>query len=161
VVIEQGKVVSIDYTLKNSNGEVLDSSEGREPLPYLHGAGNIIPGLEAALDGKSAGDQVNAVIEPEQAYGLRDDNQIGKVARTDLAGVGEISVGTQLQAQTPEGPRVVVVTAMDEESVTIDANHPLAGETLHFDVKVSDIREATPEELEHGHAHDGSGGCSH
>ena len=151
--IEQGKVVSIDYTLKNSDGQVLDSSEGREPLPYLHGAGNIISGLEAALDGKAEGDQLNAVIPPEEAYGQRDEAQIGKVARTDLQGVGEISVGTQLQAQTPQGPRIVVVTDMDDESVTIDANHPLAGETLHFDVTVCDVRDATPEELEHGHAH--------
>lgn len=151
--IEQGKVVSIDYTLKNSDGQVLDSSEGREPLPYLHGAGNIIPGLEAALDGKAEGDQLNAVIPPEEAYGQRDEAQIGKVARTDLQGVGDISVGTQLQAQTPQGPRIVVVTDMDEESVTIDANHPLAGETLHFDVTVCDVRDATPEEIEHGHAH--------
>ena len=160
MTIEQGKVVQIDYTLKNSDGEVLDTSEGREPLPYLHGAGNIIPGLEAALDGKSSGDQVNAVIEPEKAYGLRDENQIGKVARSDLEGVGDISVGIQLQAQTPEGPRIVVVTDMDDESVTIDANHPLAGETLHFDVTVGDVRDATPEELEHGHPH-ASGECSH
>lgn len=151
--VEQGKVVSIDYTLKNSEGEVLDTSEGREPLPYLHGAGNIIPGLEAALDGKSSGDQVKAVIEPEQAYGVRDENQVGKVARSDLEGVGDISIGTQLQAQTPEGPRIVVVTDMDDETVTIDANHPLAGETLHFDVTVGDIRDATAEEVEHGHAH--------
>ncbi len=151
--IEQGKVVSIDYTLKNSEGEVLDTSEGREPLPYLHGSGNIIPGLEAALDGKSSGDQVNAVIEPEKAYGVRDENQVGKVARSDLEGVGDISIGTQLQAQTPQGPRVVVVVEMDDESVTIDANHPLAGETLHFDVTVGEIRDATAEEVEHGHAH--------
>jgi len=161
MVIEQGKVVSIDYTLKNSEGQVLDTSDGREPLPYLHGAGNIIPGLEAALEGKSTGDQVNAVIEPEHAYGLRDENQIGKVARSDLAGVGEIAVGTQLQAQTPEGPRVVVVTDMDDETVTIDANHPLAGETLHFDVTVSDVRDATPEEVKHGHVHAPGDDCSH
>lgn len=157
MIAEQGKVVSIDYTLKNSDGQILDTSEGREPLAYLHGAGNIIPGLESALEGKSAGDQVTAVIEPEQAYGLRDNNQVGKVARSDLQGVGDISVGTQLQAQTPEGPRIVVVTDMDEESVTIDANHPLAGETLHFDVTVSDVREATTAEVEHGHAHQPDG----
>lgn len=153
MIAEQGKVVSIDYTLKNSEGQVLDTSEGREPLAYLHGAGNIIPGLESALEGKSAGDQVTAVIEPAQGYGHRDESQVGKVARGDLQGVGDISVGTQLQAQTPEGPRIVVITDMDEESVTIDANHPLAGETLHFDVTVSGIRDATTAEIEHGHAH--------
>lgn len=158
--VEQGKVVSIDYTLKNSNGEILDTSEGREPLPYLHGAGNIIPGLEAALDGKSTGDQLTAVIEPEHGYGHRDEAQVGKVARNDLQGIGEISIGTQLQAETPEGPRIVLVTDMDEESVTIDANHPLAGETLHFDVTVNNIRDATPEEMKHGHAHE-PGGHSH
>ncbi len=157
--IEQGKVVSIDYTLKDSDGKVLDASEGREPLAYLHGAGNVIPGLEATLDGKSAGDQLTAVIEPEQAYGQRDEAQMGKVARSDLQGVGDISIGTQLQAETPEGPRIVLVTDMDEESVTIDANHPLAGETLHFDVTVNDVRDATPAEIEHGHPHQPDGHC--
>ena len=153
MIVEQGKVVSIDYTLKNATGEILDSSEGSQPLAYLHGAGNIIPGLESALDGKSAGDQLTAVIEPDLAYGQRDESQIGKVARSNLEGIGEISVGMQLQAETPEGPRIVVVTDMDEEFVVIDANHPLAGETLHFEVTVKDVRDATTEEVEHGHAH--------
>jgi FKBP-type peptidyl-prolyl cis-trans isomerase SlyD len=157
LIAEQGKVVSIDYTLTNSDGKILDTSEGREPLAYLHGGGNIIPGLESAIDGKSAGDQLTVVIEPEQAYGLRDEAQVGKVPRSHLEGVGELSVGTQLQAETPEGPRIVVVADMDEESVTIDANHPLAGETLHFDVTVSEVRDPTPEEIEHGHAHDAGG----
>lgn len=153
MIVEQGKVVSIDYTLKNATGEVLDSSEGSQPLAYLHGASNIIPGLESALDGKSAGDQLTAVIEPDQAYGHREESLVGKVARSNLEGIGEISVGMQLQAQTPEGPRIVVVTDVDEESIVIDANHPLAGETLHFEVTVKDIRDATNEEVEHGHAH--------
>ncbi len=157
MIAEQGKVVSINYTLKNADGEILDTSEGREPLAYLHGGGNIIPGLESAITGKSVGDALNVVIEPDQAYGHRNEAQVGKVARSDLQGVGEISVGSQLQAETPEGPRIVVVVEMDEESVTIDANHPLAGETLHFDVTVSEVRDPTPEELQHGHAHDPDG----
>ena len=162
MIAEKDKVVSIDYTLKDPESQVLDSSEGREPLAYLHGAGNIIPGLEAAIDGKSKGDTVSAVIAPEEAYGQRDDALVGKVAKADLEGIPGIAIGSQLQADTPEGPRIVTVVAMDDESVTIDANHPLAGVTLHFDVTVAEIREATPEELEHGHPHgDGGCGCEH
>jgi len=158
--IGKNKVVTIDYTLKNSQGEVLDSSEGGPPLPYLHGAGNIIPGLEAALEGRDAGDTIAATIPPDAGYGERDDDLVQAVPRERFDGVEEIAVGMEFQARTDAGVHVVRVVAVDEETVTVDANHALAGETLNFDVKVVDVREATEEEIEHGHVH-GPGGHEH
>lgn len=153
MIIEKNKVVAFNYTLKDREGQLLDTSQGREPLTYLHGAGHIIPGLESALDGKAAGDQFTAVVEPDDAYGQPDEAMTGKVPKANLDGIENVSVGTQLQAQTPEGPRIVRVVDMDDDTVTIDANHPLAGVTLHFDVTVGDVRDATAEEIEHGHVH--------
>jgi FKBP-type peptidyl-prolyl cis-trans isomerase SlyD len=155
VIVEKDKVVSFDYTLKDSDGSKLDSSEGRQPLTYLHGAGNIIPGLEASLSEKVVGDRVSAVVEPDDAYGRRDETRVAKVPRENLQGIENLAVGMELQAQTPAGPRIVRVADLDEQSVTIDANHPLAGVTLHFDVTVTEVRDATVEEIEHGHAHGG------
>jgi FKBP-type peptidyl-prolyl cis-trans isomerase SlyD len=160
VIVEKNKVVSFDYTLKDSDGNQLDSSMGRQPLTYLHGAGNILPGLEARLSDKTVGDTVLAVLEPEDAYGRRDEAQMAKVPRENLQGIENLAVGMELQAQTPGGPRIVRVADVDDESVTIDANHPLAGVTLHFDVTVTEVRDATAEEIEHGHAH-GEGGHQH
>ena len=157
MIAENNKVVSFDYTLKDSDGNQLDSSEGAEPLTYLHGAGNIIPGLEDALNGKAAGDQVTAVIGPEDAYGQHDEGMLASVPRENLEGIENIEIGMQLQAETPEGPQVVVVVGVDDEAVTIDANHPLAGVTLHFDVTLTEVRNATDEEIEHGHAHGADG----
>jgi len=160
VIVEKDKVVSFDYMLKDSDGNKLDSSEGGEPLSYLHGAGNIIPGLEAALSEKSAGDTLSAVIAPEDGYGQRSEEQVAKMPRENLQGIEDLAVGMQLQAQTPGGPRMGRVPEVDDETVTIDANHPLAGVTLHFDVTVTDVRDATAEEIQHGHAH-GVGGHQH
>jgi FKBP-type peptidyl-prolyl cis-trans isomerase SlyD len=160
MVIDNQRVVSFDYTLKDTDGNVIDSSDGNEPLSYLHGAGNILPALEAEMQGKTEGDEFSAVIPPEEGYGVRDDSLVGDVPLTDLEGIPNLKVGQQLEAQTPTGPRVVRITAVNDSAVTIDANHPLAGVTLHFDVKVADIREATADELEHGHAH-GAGGHHH
>ena len=160
MIVETNKVVSIDYTLKDADGQVLDSSESNGPLTYLHGASNIIPGLEAALNAKSVGDTLTAVIEPEDAYGVREDSRVAKVPRQNLQGIEDLSVGVQLRAQTPSGPLVVRVVDMDDETVTLDANHPLAGVALHFDVTVVEVRDATPEELAHGHVH-GAGGQHH
>jgi len=160
MIVEKDKVVSFNYTLKDEEGNLLDSSDGREALAYLHGAGNIIPGLEDALSGKSPGDDVTAVIEPAQAYGQRDDSLVGQVPRENLDGIDELKVGMQLEARTPEGPRVVHVVDVADDSVTIDANHPLAGKTLHFDLTVAEVRDATTEELEHRHPH-GPGGHQH
>lgn len=146
-------VVSIHYTLKNSTGEVLDSSEGQEPLVYLHGAGNIIAGLEDALADKSVGDQLNVVIAPADGYGEYSDDLVQRVPLTAFQGVENVEVGARFQAQTESGPVSVVVTEVDAESVVVDSNHPLAGQELHFDVNVAEIRAASEEEIEHGHVH--------
>lgn len=155
--IAKNKVVSIDYTLTGEDGKVIDSSQGNEPLMYLHGAGEIIPGLERALEGKSAGDGVNATIAPADGYGAKNPALVQPVPRQQFPGVKDIAVGMQFQAQTNHGPRVVTVVGVTDETVTVDANHPLAGQTLNFDVKVVDVRDASQEELDHKHAH-GAGG---
>ena len=160
MAIEKDKVVSIDYTLTGDNGQVLDSSNGREPLAYLHGAGNIIPGLESALEGKDEGDELNVQIPPDQAYGQRDERMVQPVPRTAFQGVADIQPGMQFQAQTNAGPRLITVVGVEGDQVTIDANHPLAGATLKFDVKVVNVRDATSEEMSHGHVH-GAGGHQH
>ena len=151
----QPRVVTINYTLTNNQGEELDSSrgEGREPLAYLEGAPNIIGGLESALNEKNVGDQVKVSVEPAEGYGEINEELVQPVPRTAFEGVDAIEPGMQFQAQTPGGPQVVRVVEVNEETVTIDANHPLAGETLHFDVEVLEARDATDEEQEHGHAH--------
>lgn len=158
--IAQEKVVSIHYTLKNSEGTVLDSSSGSDPLAYLHGAGSIVPGLETALEGKESGDTLSVTVEPGQGYGDRDERLVQDVPRSAFEGVGELAPGMRFQAQGPQGTRLVVVTRVAEEVVTVDANHPLAGQTLHFEVEVTEVRDATAEELEHGHVH-GAGGHHH
>lgn len=158
--VAKDKVVSIDYTLTGTNGQVLDTSSGKEPLAYLHGRGNIIPGLESELDGKSEGDALTVTVPPEQAYGMRSEEMVQAVPRTAFQGVAEIKPGMQFQANTQAGPRIVTIVAVTPDQVTVDANHPLAGQTLKFDVKVVGIREATSEELAHGHVH-GPGGHQH
>jgi FKBP-type peptidyl-prolyl cis-trans isomerase SlyD len=158
--VAKDKVVSIDYTLTDDAGKVLDSSNGREPLAYLHGAGNIIPGLESALEGKGQGDQLNVSIKPTDAYGERDDRMVQAVPRSSFGSVQSIEPGMQFQANTPAGPRVITVVGVEGDQVTVDANHPLAGQTLNFDVKIVNVRDATSAELEHGHVH-GAGGHQH
>ena len=158
--IAKNTVATIDYTLTDPQGQVIDSSKGREPLAYLHGASNIIPGLESALEGKSAGDTVIVSVPPEQGYGMRDPNLVQPVPRTNFQGAPDIKPGMQFQAHTAEGARIVTVVKVDEQNVTVDANHPLAGMDLKFDVSVVGVRAASPEELKHGHAH-GAGGHHH
>lgn len=153
-------VVLIHYTLTNDGGETLDSSAGREPLAYIQGAGNIIPGLENALSGKSAGDKLKVTIAPQDAYGVREDALVQVVPRDAFGGAPDIEVGMQFQARTPEGIRVVTVIDVAGDDITLDGNHPLAGETLHFDVEVVTVRAASEEELAHGHVH-GEGGHHH
>ncbi|MCC6208444.1 MAG: peptidylprolyl isomerase [Gammaproteobacteria bacterium] len=152
--IQDNCVVSIHYTLTNEHGEELDSSAGQDPLVYLHGAGNIIPGLESALVGGSVGDKLDVTVAPEDGYGEVDDDLIHKVPRDAFAGVERIEPGMQFQTQSPTGQvmRVTVRESNDQE-VVIDANHPLAGQTLYFSVSVEGVRSATEEELAHGHAH--------
>ena len=154
------KVVTIDYTLRSDSGDVLDTSKGRGPLTYLHGAGNLIPGLEAALDGKQAGDAMTVNVAPEDAYGHKDEQLVQQVPKNMFSGAETITPGMQFQAQTQAGPRVVTVVAVQDETVTIDANHPLAGMPLNFEVTIIEVRDAKEEEKTHGHVH-GPGGHQH
>lgn len=152
--IQDDCVVSIHYTLTNEAGEELDSSAGQDPLVYLHGAGNIIPGLESALTGGSVGDKLEVTVAPEHGYGEVDPDLIRKVPREAFAGVERVEPGMQFQTQSPSGQVMrVTVKESNDQDVLIDANHPLAGQTLFFSVTVEEVRSATEEELAHGHAH--------
>jgi FKBP-type peptidyl-prolyl cis-trans isomerase SlyD len=165
--ITKNRVVSINYTLTDDHNNIIDSTSGSEPLDYLHGFENIIPGLERALEGKNQGDQFSVTIPAADAYGERDDKLIIDVPLDRFQGVDSVKKGMQFHAQTSGGFRMVTVTKVAGENVTIDGNHPLAGLDLTFDVTVNAIREANAEELahghvhspEHGHSHDGCGGC--
>lgn len=161
MLIAAQKVVTIDYTLTDDQGNVIDSSKGGEPLAYIHGLGNIIPGLENALEGKKAGDAMNVTVSPAEGYGERDDNLMQAVPRQMFETPDEIQVGMQFQTMTQDGNAMVVtVTEVTPETITVDANHPLAGQQLNFDVTIVEVREASEEELEHGHVH-GAGGHQH
>ncbi|MEN8169141.1 MAG: peptidylprolyl isomerase [Pseudomonadota bacterium] len=151
--ISANMVVSIDYTLTDDQGAVIDSSEGRAPLAYIQGIGNIIPGLENALEGKAQGDSLKVSIAPADGYGERSDDLTQQVPKEMFEGADEIEVGSQFQTMSETGPQVVTVVAVNDEHITVDANHPLAGENLNFDVTIIEIREASAEELEHGHVH--------
>lgn len=152
--IENNSVVAIHYTLKNNEGEVIDSSEGKEPLRYLAGTGNIIPGLDDALLGLSAGDTKTVVVQPENGYGETDESLVQTLPREVFSGIDEIQPGMEFQAQGPNGEeQYVVVKAVAENEITIDGNHVLAGVVLNFDVSVAEVREATEEEIAHGHVH--------
>jgi len=151
--IDNDHVVTLSYKLTNQEGDVLDQSSEDQPLQYLHGHKNIIPGLEEALTEKSQGEEVNVDIPADKAYGQHDPNMIQDVPRTQFEGVDSIEEGMRFQAQTSQGPIPVVVKGVGEENVTLDANHPLAGQDLHFDVKIEEVRPATQEELDHGHVH--------
>ncbi len=151
--------VSIHYTLSNDDGEVLDSSIGDEALVYLHGTGNIIPGLETALHGKAVGDKFKVRVTAEQAYGEQKDDMIQVIQREMFEGIDEIEVGMQFHADIGSGPGEVTVVKIDGDAITIDGNHPLAGVALTFDVEVVAVRPATKEEASHGHIH--GAGCHH
>jgi FKBP-type peptidyl-prolyl cis-trans isomerase SlyD len=160
VEIAADRVVTIHYTLKDDKGAVLDSSAGGEPLAYIQGHGNLVAGLEKALEGKQDGNTLAVVIPPEEGYGERDEKLIQRVPKRSLQGSGEIKKGMQFQARTDDGMRLFTVTGVIGDMVSLDGNHPLADQTLHFDVEVVSVREATSEELEHGHVH-GAGGHHH
>ncbi len=160
MVIARDKVVIIHYTLTNEAGETLDSSSGGDPLAYLQGHGNIIPGLEKALEGRQPGDKLSVRVEPAEGYGVRDEALVQQVPRRQFGGT-DVRPGMQFHAQTTQGhTRVVTVKRIQGDMVTVDGNHPLAGEALHFEVEITDVRDATHEELEHGHVH-GPGGHHH
>jgi FKBP-type peptidyl-prolyl cis-trans isomerase SlyD len=160
VDITADRVVRIHYTLKDDSGTVLDSSAGGEPLAYIQGHGNLISGLEKALEGKTDGHTMAVSVAPADGYGIRDEALIQRVPRRSLPPAGEVRKGMQFQARTEHGMRMFTVTAVVGDMVTLDGNHPLADKTLHFDVQVVDVREATREEMEHGHVH-GPGGHHH
>jgi FKBP-type peptidyl-prolyl cis-trans isomerase SlyD len=157
--IADNTAVSIHYTLSNDAGEVIDSSIGDEALVYLHGAGNIISGLEKALQSKAAGDKFNVRIGAEDAYGEYMDEMVQVISRKMFEGIDTVEVGMQFHADVSYGPGVVTVVNVDGDDITIDGNHPLAGEALTFDVEVIDIRPATEDEIAHGHIH--GAGCHH
>lgn len=158
--IAKNAVVQIHYTLKNDAGEVLDSSDGSDPLAYLQGHGNLIAGLEKALEGKKVGDSLTVSIPPEEGYGVRDESLIQDVPRSAFEGIPKIEAGMQFHADSNHGPRTVTVTKVAGDTVTVDGNHPLADQTLHFAVDIVEVRAATKEELSHGHVH-GPGGHHH
>ena len=153
-------MVNVHYTLKDDAGTVLDSSAGGEPLAYMHGNGNLIPGLEKALEGKRVGDKLNVAVAPEEGYGVRNEELVQNVPRSAFKGIPKLEVGMQFQADSNRGPRTVVVTAIEGDTITVDGNHPLADQTLNFEVEITDVRSATAEEISHGHVH-GPGGHHH
>ncbi|MGH8529845.1 MAG: FKBP-type peptidyl-prolyl cis-trans isomerase [Nevskiales bacterium] len=154
--IAERRVAYFHYTLSNADGEVLDSSDGSEPLAYLHGRGNLISGMEKALSGKKAGDKFQITLPPEDGYGLRDGNLVQMVPKSAFGGA-EPKPGMRFQAESDKGPTMVVVTKVEGDLVTVDGNHELAGVTLNFAVEITKVRDATLEELAHGHVH-GRGG---
>ena len=152
--VGKDKVVLMHYTLKNDAGDVIDSSDGGDPLPFLQGHGNIIPGLESALEGSKVGDKLDVSIKPEEAYGERMKDAIQEIPKSALKGIDEVEVGMQLQSQDKDGNAfLVTVTKIEDDKITVDANHPLAGQTLHFSVSIESVRKAEAEELSHGHVH--------
>lgn len=159
--VQQDTVVAIDYTLTDSQGNVIDSSEGAEPLEYLHGHSNLIPGLEKELTGMSVGESKQVTVAPEDAYGPRHENATQIIPNDAFPPDMEVEPGMALEMRDTTTGQVfeVFVTEIRPEGVVVDFNHPLAGETLNFDVKVVDIRPATPDEIAHGHVH--SGGHHH
>jgi FKBP-type peptidyl-prolyl cis-trans isomerase SlyD len=168
--VTKDHVISFDYQVRNSRAEVLDSSEQTGPMAYIHGYSSIIPGLEKALEGRAAGDTLNVVVPPVEAYGLREERRMGEVSRSIFPEGTEIKPGMRFRAQSEHGTDNVVVVAVNGDKITVDSNHPLAGETLTFDVTVRDVRPATEEEIAHGHVHHehshsggddccGNGGC--
>jgi FKBP-type peptidyl-prolyl cis-trans isomerase SlyD len=158
--IADRRVASFNYTLTNDAGDVLDSSEGREPLSYLHGKGNIVPGLEKAMAGKKVGDKFKVEVTPEEGYGVHNPALVQQVPRDAFRGVDKLEPGMQFRAESDRGPMMVVVTQVAGDQVTVDGNHPLAGATLHFAIEVTEVREASVEEVLHGHVH-GAGGHHH
>lgn len=151
--IKKNTIVTMHYTLKNEMGEVIDSSEGKDPMKFLQGSHAIIKGLESALEGHKAGDQFTVNVEPEDGYGIRHDSLIQQVSKTAFDQIPNLQIGMRLMAESDRGEVPVVVTEINDEYVVVDGNHELAGFRLIFDINVINVREATSEELEHGHAH--------
>jgi len=160
MTIQDKKAVSFHYTLTNQDGEQIESSRDKEPMTYLHGARNIIPGLESAMVGKAVGDEFKVTIEPAQAYGEKVQAKIQRISSKHFKFPKKLKPGQVVGLQTKNGPVKATIVKIGRFNVDVDANHPLAGQTLTFDVEVSAVRDATEEELAHGHAH-GPGGVDH
>ena len=158
--ITLNSVAQFHYVLKDADGSVLESSEGGEPMTYLHGQGGLLPGLETALDGKSAGDNFSVTLSPDDAFGERQEDSELRVPLSQLQGAKKWAPGMQAVIQTPQGHQQVTVLKVGHTMATVDTNHPMAGKSLQFDIQVVDVREASVEELSHGHAH-GPGGHHH
>ena len=155
--IAKHKVVSIDYTLTANDGQVLDSSEGHAPLSFIHGIGQIIPGLEKALLGKSKGDQLDVVVPPDEGYGERNESLCQRIPKSEFEASDELELGMQFRVDTNSGPMVITIVEIEDETVTVDGNHRLAGMTLQFNVEVRDVRDATDVEIAHGHVQSRNG----
>lgn len=158
--IQKDCVVSIDYTLSDNEGTVIDTSLEREPLSYLHGAGGLLPGMEKALNGRIEGEKIKTTLIPEEGYGVRDEALLHRVPATELTHIEDLQEGSQIQAESESGNQIFTVILVEDGEVTLDGNHPLAGITLNFEIDVKSVRAASAEELEHGHAH-GAGGHQH
>ncbi|MFW7379138.1 MAG: FKBP-type peptidyl-prolyl cis-trans isomerase [Oligoflexus sp.] len=157
--IKKNTVVAMHYRLTNNAGELIDESTDT-PLSFIYGIGQIVPGLEVALEGKTTGDKIDVKVDPKDAYGERNDGMTQAVPKEQLAGVPNLQVGMQLEAQAEDQRIIVTVTDIQDEHVMIDGNHPLAGVELNFAVEIVSVRDATSEELDHGHVH-GPGGHDH
>ena len=160
MIVEDKKVVSFRYTLSNIDGEQLESNREAEPMTYLHGFRNIIPGLEKAMEGKSVDEEFEVTLQPLEAYGERDEARMRRIPAKRFKNARKLKPGQAITLETRQGPMQAIVTKVGRFNVDIDANHPLAGQTLTFEVKITEIRDASPEELSHGHAH-GPGGVQH
>tara|TARA_B100001540_G_scaffold304456_1_gene314205 strand:- start:2805 stop:3287 length:483 start_codon:yes stop_codon:yes gene_type:complete len=158
--IDRHSVALFHYTLCNTQGEELETSRGGEPTAYLHGAGNIIPGLERAMAGRAAGDTFSVTVEAADAYGERNPQRVQRVPIKHLLFKGKLRPGQVVQLNTSEGRRAVTVIKAGRHSADIDTNHPLAGQALQFDIEIVEVRAASAEEIAHGHAH-GAGGHRH
>ncbi|MDO6427427.1 peptidylprolyl isomerase [Thalassotalea sp. 1_MG-2023] len=158
--IAPNKVVTLHYAVSDSEDTLIDSSYDNQPLAVIHGTGYLIPGLEEALTDHQAGDKFEVEVNAENAYGERHDGFVQTVPKSLFQGIEDLDVGTQLRATTDEGEQTVIVVDVQDEEITVDGNHPLAGIDLKFDVEVIEVRDATAEELEHGHVH-AEGGCGH
>ena len=160
MTIQRNKVVSFHYTVTNEAGDEVDSSKDRDPMIYLHGANNIVPGLEKAMDGRSEGDTFEVTVEPAEAYGERNEQNIQRISAKHFKNPRKFKPGDVLVLRTREGPVQVTVVKVGRFNIDVDANLPLAGETLKFVVEITEVRDATQEETQHGHAH-GPGGVEH
>lgn len=159
--ISKDTVVSLEYTLKNGEGQIIDSSKGQQPLVYLHGWNNLIPGLERQLEGHEKGAVLSVTVKPEEGFGVRNEEFFHQVSKAGfIGGDEEMQVGMQVQLDTDQGPRIGTISSIEGDTVTLDMNHPLADVTLFFDVEVLELRAASEEELAHGHVH-GPGGHHH